>query len=226
MGLPGDVARAAVVLGLTILALSLAAPGLARQEQPGQFDYYVLALSWSPTFCRSPAGGRNPAQCGQGRRFAFVVHGLWPQYNKGWPSYCRMRERWVPRRQIRAMADIMPSKKLVIHEWNKHGSCSGLGQEAYFLLTRDLFEKVRIPARYLSPTDPVRVTPRQLVTDFVKTNRGLDASMISVQCGNSRQRANLRELRICFNRKGEFKPCGVNERRQCRAETLIMPPVR
>ncbi len=198
----------------------------ARQDRPGDFDYYALALSWSPTFCASDAGRRDRQQCAPGRRFAFVVHGLWPQYERGWPADCATRERWVPDRQIGDMLDIMPSKRLIIHEWKKHGTCSGLRQDQYFGLTRLLFERVKIPARYLSPNDPVRVAPAQLVNDFLKTNRDLRRDMISVQCGNSRDRARLREVRICFNRRGEFITCGDNERRQCRAETLILPPVR
>lgn len=199
---------------------------VAQPAEPGRFDYYALALSWSPTYCRSPDGRSNPTQCSPGRSFAFVVHGLWPQYEKGWPSFCRTSRVWVPNWQIRQMLDIMPSKGLVIHQWKKHGTCSGLPQKAYFALARSLFEKVKIPARYLSPNDPVQVTPDQLSVDFLKTNRELRRDMIAVHCGNSRQTANLRELRICFNRKGEFTPCGANEQRQCRAETLILPPVR
>jgi len=220
--------RARIAIGLFVLIV-LAGPiqtASARQEQPGLFDYYALALSWSPTFCRSPAGQRSPSQCRLGKRYAFVVHGLWPQFEKGWPSFCRTPERWVARRQIREISDIMPSKGLIIHQWKKHGSCTGLSQRSYFGLTRNLFGKVKIPARYLSPTDPVKISPRQLVVDFLKTNRGLKPDMMSVQCGNSRATANLRELRICFNRKGEFAACGRNERRQCRAETLVLPPVR
>ena len=192
----------------------------------GRFDYYTLSLSWSPTYCRSDQGQRNPSQCGPGRRFAFVVHGLWPQYVRGWPDFCRTRQRWVAQQQIDRMMDIMPSKGLIIHQWKKHGTCSGLDQRDYFRLTRALFDRVKIPARYLSPTDPVLVSPNQLVSDFVKTNRELRAEMISVQCGNQRDRSNLRELRICFNRKGDFVACGPNEKRQCRAQTLVLLPVR
>ena len=215
--------RIALIFLLLVVSTSYAA---ARNEAPGRFDYYTLALSWSPTFCRTPAGDRNPRQCSPGRRFAFIVHGLWPQFSKGWPSFCRKTRRWVPETQVRAMFDIMPSKGLINHQWKKHGSCTGLSQQRYFGLTRELFEKVRIPARYLSPTDPVEVSPKQLVLDFVKTNRDLDPGMVAIYCGNSRSRTTLRELRICFNRKGEFTACGSNERRQCRAKTLIMPPVR
>ncbi len=213
---------------LLVLAgvIGLTGPAAARGEQPGVFDYYVLSLSWSPTYCGSRSGRRDKQQCGAGRRFAFVVHGLWPQFVKGWPERCPTDERWVPEEQINDVLDIMPSKGLIIHEWKKHGTCSGLGQAGYFDMTRALFGKVKIPARYLSPTDEVVITPEQLVTDFVKTNRGLQPDMLSVQCGNRRDRGTLRELRVCFTRAGNLRSCGENERRRCRAEQLVLPPVR
>lgn len=211
---------------LALLCLALAPEALARGPVVGQFDYYALTLSWSPTYCGSNAGQDDRQQCGAGRVYAFVVHGLWPQYEQGWPQDCRLREKWVPDELIEAMLDIMPSKKLIIHEWKKHGGCSSLGMRSYFGLTRRLFDKVRIPARYLSPQAPIVTTPQDLVSDFVKTNRDLTADMLSVQCGNSRGAARLSELRVCFTKEGELASCGGNERRQCRAERLVLPPVR
>ena len=199
---------------------------LARSCDKRPFDYYVLSLSWSPTYCASKKGRNDRSQCGRERRFAFVVHGLWPQYHKGWPQYCKTNQRWVGRGQIKRMLDIIPSKRLIIHEWKKHGSCSRLGQKAYFKLTRQLFDKVLTPSRYLSPQAHVLITPEKLVSDFVKTNLGLSASALSVQCGNSIDQARLSELRVCFSKSGEFTACGQNERRRCRAKTLILPPVR
>jgi len=54
----------------------------------GNSNFYVLSLSWSPSFCEQ-AGDRKSAQqqCGE-RPFSFVVHGLWPQYEKGFPEFC------------------------------------------------------------------------------------------------------------------------------------------
>jgi ribonuclease T2 len=217
---------ALAALTALVLAGLLSAAALARDNRPGQFDYFVLSLSWSPTYCDGPEARDDHQQCAPGKRFAFVVHGLWPQYHEGWPEYCAARESWVSQQVIDGMLDIMPSKRLIIHEWKKHGSCSGLSIADYFRGTRLLFEKIRIPARYLSPQAPVLTTPDQLVTDFVKTNRGLSAGMLSVQCGNARDRARLSELRICLDRRGNFRHCGDNEQRQCRARTLVMPPVR
>jgi len=209
-----------------LLLLASAVPSAARSNRSGDFDYLVLALSWSPTYCASPAGENDNSQCAPGRRFAFVVHGLWPQYQQGWPQNCATDESWVDERMIRNMMDIMPSKKLIIHEWKKHGTCTGVSQASYFQAIRAIFGTVRIPARYLSPTADVITTPEQLVTDFVKTNRDLTADMLSVQCGNSRDRARLSELRICLDKQGKFATCGANENRSCRARTLVMPRVR
>ena len=200
-------------------------PAEARQSRSGVFDYFVLSLSWSPTYCAT-TGRNDETQCAPGRNFAFVVHGLWPQHQNGWPEFCDTKEGWVEQPQIDAMMDIMPSKKLIIHEWKKHGSCAGVSQADYFRAVRLLFDKVKIPARYLSPTADVFTTPAQLVTDFVKTNRDLTTEMISVQCGNARDRARLSELRICLNKRGDFVRCGGNERRLCNARTLVMPHVR
>jgi ribonuclease T2 len=198
----------------------------AKAPQSGVFDYFVLALSWSPSFCATKSGENNDQQCAPGRNFAFVVHGLWPQNQKGWPQDCNTSESWVTDDNIAAMLPIMPSKKLIIHQWKKHGACAGVSQADYFKATRLLFDKVKIPARYLSPTADVITTPQQLVMDFVKTNVGLSADMLSVQCGNARDRASLSELRICLDKRGSFAACGANEVRSCRAQSLVMPHVR
>lgn len=213
---------------ITVLALFfyvLSSP-VRAEDRPGDFDYYVLALSWSPTFCTTRNGRKDRNQCGSGRRYDFVVHGLWPQYERGWPDYCRTERRYVPNKRIRAMLDIMPSKRLVIHQWRKHGTCTGLSQQAYFDLTRKLFARFQVPARYVAPSRTLLTTPRELVHDFVTTNLWLKPEMISVQCGRRRDRANLSELRVCFGRDLKPMACGHNERRSCQARSLVMPPVR
>jgi ribonuclease T2 len=205
-----------------------AGAAIAQQPAPkaGVFDYYVLSMSWSPSYCDGEGATRDESQCGPGRKFAFVAHGLWPQYKNGWPEYCATSEKWVDQDQIDEMMDIMPSKNLIIHEWKKHGVCAGGSQADYFDDVRAAFKQVKIPARYLSPQQDIVTTPQQLAADFVKTNRGLAMNMISVQCGGARDRARLSELRVCLDKTGAFAVCGANEAHSCRAKTLSMPRVR
>jgi len=228
-----DLARSRCALTPTVLRFALLvllllwSPGAGATEHraAGAFDHYVLALSWSPTYCGSERGGSAPLQCGFGRRYDFVVHGLWPQYRDGWPQYCDAEAR-LPEPLIAGMLDIMPSRQLVRHQWTKHGTCTGLDPHDYFALTRRLHDEIRIPARYSDPGRSIEVSVGQFIADFLVTNRGLERNMISVHCGNRRDRARLVELRICFSHAGAPRACGHNERRQCRAERLVLPPVR
>src|ERR1700709_2867457 len=87
-----------LILSFSLALLAIAGIGAAsaqdrRQNAPGEFDFYVLSLSWSPSFCeaaseRGRSGRSQDAQCG-GRPFSFVVHGLWPPYERGFPDYCQ-----------------------------------------------------------------------------------------------------------------------------------------
>jgi ribonuclease T2 len=220
---PGRVLIAALVLAVSLLAqLSGANAGASKM---GVFDYYALTLSWSPTYCSDSGNNLDSPQCDIGRRFAFVVHGLWPQYERGWPENCAAHV-WVPEKDVKAALDIMPSRALVIHEWKRHGSCAGMTPHEYLALTRKLFDKIKIPSPYSAPESDLRISPGKLVSDFVDVNDGLSADMISVGCGNRRDAARLSELRICFDREGAFRACGENEARQCRAGTLVLPRVR
>jgi ribonuclease T2 len=200
-----------------------------REHQPGVFDYYLLALSWSPTFCADRGESRRDPQCApQGRPFAFVLHGLWPQFERGWPRNCRSADGgWVPAPVAERMLDIMPSKRLVFHEYRTHGTCSGLGVEGYFDLARQLYGKVRIPPRFVRPTDErLMIAPGELISEFMAVNPELKPDMIVVQCGGAGNR--LREVRICFDKSGAFRACGRNENqsRLCSAERMYVPPVR
>jgi ribonuclease T2 len=204
--------------------------GSERQHQAGEFDYYVLALSWSPTYCAGLDENRRDPQCHgpKARPYAFVLHGLWPQFERGWPQFCKTADRgFVPRPVANRMLDIMPSDKLIFHEYRKHGTCSGLGVDGYFDLSRQLYEKVKIPPRFVRLTDErLFVAPGELISDFLAANPGLKPDMMSVSCGGAGNR--LREVRICFDKGGEFRACGRNEdqRRLCSADRMYVPPVR
>ena len=124
-------------ISLNLVLLNGAPAQDRRQNQPGQFDFYVLALSWSPSFCEATAerGREAREQCGA-RPYSFVVHGLWPQYEKSFPEFCQVPAPRLDRNIVSAMLDLMPSPRLVFNEWDKHGTCSGLSSRAYFETVR------------------------------------------------------------------------------------------
>ncbi len=128
-----------------------------RQNAPGEFDFYVLALSWSPSYCesvkeRTGSSSRPDPQC-SGRPIAFVVHGLWPQYDQGFPSFCQMPAPRLNREIVGANLDLMPSPRLIFREWDRHGTCSGLSAHAYFDAVRKARAVVKVPPEFLTPAE-------------------------------------------------------------------------
>jgi ribonuclease T2 len=216
----------AAIIGSLLAASSPSAAQDRRQGEPGQFDYYVLVLSWSPSFCadsaeRDPSRtARNP-QCGP-RPFSFVVHGLWPQYERGFPEYCQVPAPRLSRNIVSAMLDLMPAPALIFHEWDRHGVCSGLSPGAYFETIRKARAVVKIPPQYLDLSAALTVTPEEVEEAFIKANPGLAPEGVSISCGSRR----LDEVKICMTRDLQFRGCEEIERRTCRRDKLIMPPVR
>jgi ribonuclease T2 len=196
-----------------------------RQNNPGEFDYYVLSLSWSPSFCEEAeergSGGRSQQQCG-GRPFSFVVHGLWPQYEHGFPEYCDRSSEWLDRKIMTSMLDLMPAPGLIFNEWKKHGTCSGLEARAYFETIRKARAAVKIPEEYLQLSETKTVAPADIEAAFVKANPGLTASEMGVTCNRSR----LSEVRVCLTKDLQFHPCEEIANRSCRRDQVSMPPMR
>jgi len=221
--------RSVISLGLLAFA-ALAGAGTVsaqdrRQNAPGEFDFYVLSLSWSPSFCEAASersgGGRSQIQCG-GRPFSFVVHGLWPQYEHGFPDYCQRPSPRLDRNIMSSMLDLMPAPGLIFAEWDKHGTCSGLGARAYFETIRKARSAVKIPEEYLQLSEPKTVAPAEIEDAFIKANPGLSSAAIAVTCDKTR----LSEVRICMGKDLQFRACEEIDRRACRRDQVEMPPVR
>src|SRR5712692_1390637 len=212
-----------ILFSIAVLAMMLGFAGAQDRQQnaPGQFDYYVLSLSWSPSFCETATGNARRQQCGP-RPFSFVVHGLWPQYERGFPEYCQVPAPRLSRNIVSAMLDLMPAPALIFHEWDRHGVCSGLSPGAYFETIRKARAVVKIPPQYLDLSAALTVTPQEVEEAFIKANPGLAPEGVSISCGSRR----LDEVKICMTRDLQFRGCEEIERRTCRRDRLIMPPVR
>jgi ribonuclease T2 len=227
---PVMVSRLLISLALGSGALGLISAGSAtaqdrRQNAPGEFDFYVLSLSWSPSFCeaaseRGNSGRNTQVQCE--RPFSFVVHGLWPQYERGFPEYCQRPSPRLARNIMTSMLDLMPAPGLIFNEWDKHGTCSGLGERAYFETIRKARAAVKIPEEFLQLSEQKTISPDALEAAFIKVNPGLSSSAISVTCTSRR----LSEVRICMSKDLQFRACEEIDRRACRRDEVVMPPVR
>ena len=206
-----------------LLALILwAGAASAEGERPGDFDYWVLSLSWSPTWCALEGDARGSPQCEDRHDFGWTLHGLWPQYEIGWPSYCPTSYAPPSRGDTGAMADIMGSSGLAWHQWRKHGVCSGLDPDDYFALSRLAYEAVERP-QVLRDLDRAVTLPASVVEEaFLRDNPALEPDGITITCRSGR----IQEARICLTREMEPRVCGADVVRDCAQRDALLEPIR
>lgn len=206
---------------LIILMLMLAGTAQAEGERAGDFDYYVLSLSWSPNWCAREGNARRADQCDPGAGHGWTLHGLWPQYDRGWPSYCPTARRAPSRPDTAAMADIMGSGGLAWHQWNKHGRCTGLSSDDYYTLSREAYEAVTRPEAFRKFTGATRLPARVVEKAFLAANPDLEADMLTVTCKSDQ----IQEVRICLTPGLEPRRCGEDTIRDCTQSRALMVPI-
>ncbi|MGB7404376.1 MAG: ribonuclease T [Pacificimonas sp.] len=168
---------------------------------------YVVALSWSPEFCRFRGEEeRHRGQC-QDNRFGFILHGLWPQAAEGaHPRSCALAEP-VSLDLMRQNFCMMPSAYLLQHEWAAHGTCQWDSPEAYYEQSAELWEAIERPDLFaLSRTQ--NLNAGMIRSSFVIANADLPPSAVGVDLDNNGW---LEEVFICLDVDFSPRPCDPRE---------------
>ncbi|MDX7952456.1 ribonuclease T2 [Lichenihabitans sp. Uapishka_5] len=185
---------------------------------PGSFDFYVLSLSWSPSFCADGGTRKSPDQCASGANPGFVLHGLWPQNMRGYPSACAGGQASPSRMALDAIRGLYPDEGLARHEWRQHGTCTGQSPTAYFADVRRARQAVSVPPDFMGPTTDATWTPLDIARRFTEANRGLRTDEMAVTC----RAGALQEVRLCLSKdlRG-FVPCPEVARASCRRPVTV-----
>ena len=207
---------------LAIVALCWAGAATADGEPTGEFDYYVLSLSWSAAWCALEGNARDDPQCDTGRELTFVLHGLWPQYDEGWPSYCRTTERDPSRATTAAMADIMGGSGQAFYQWKKHGRCAGMSAQRYYDTARQAYYSIVIPELFRKVQKPIALPASVIEEAFLEANPGLSGDQITITC----KEGLIQEARICLTPDLIPRRCGVDVIRDCRLSDAVLEPLR
>ncbi|WP_395683374.1 ribonuclease T2 family protein [Dokdonella sp.] len=214
-----SLARAFLTGAVTLLLAATCGSALARRSPhkhadrdasaaTGSYDYYVMALSWSPTYCQ--AHPDEEEQCGH-KGYGFVLHGLWPQYEGGnGPQRCTS-DAEPDRRTVAQALAFMPSRRLVNHEWRTHGTCSGLDPAAYFQLADRAFASLQVPTELKAPRRDVQTTANDLRAALKRANPALRDDMLSLHCSQGE----LVEVRLCLDKDLALRRCGKRMRTGC-----------
>lgn len=203
-------------------ALAVTASPAFADGTAGDFDYYVLALSWSPNWCTLEGDDRGSPQCDDTRDFGWVLHGLWPQYEDGWPQDCFSSFQPPSRGQTNDMADIMGTSGLAWYQWNKHGSCSGLSPTDYYALAREAYGQIERP-QVLRNLERSVTLPASLIEEaFIQSNPALEPDQITITCRNGY----IQEARICLTTDLDLRTCGADVIRDCSMSDAAFDPIR
>jgi len=205
------------------LACSVALPAKSHhhrkpRQSSGPWDHYLLTLSWSPEYCHSHP---TDDQCTGPKHFGFVVHGLWPEYPNGLsgPEACSQAQGLS---DPSTMLDIMPTLRLIQHEWTTHGSCSGLSADAYFGLIRNLFSSIHIPSQFAAPSSTMLITGAQTRAAFEQSNPGLQDPDIGLSCTGTY----LQAVEICYSTGSNPQPIACPGRKDCGSGSIKVPAIR
>lgn len=202
-------------------APSTPAPPAAPKNLP-RGEGYILALSWSPSFCANEDPGGHSDQCRIGVGKGLVVHGLWPDGGDGRDAYCPTSEpERLPDDIARRIKGIMPSVSLARHEWEKHGACTGLGQRGYFDTMLRAWRQFRVPALLADLEYRQTLSGADLVSAIHDANPDLDGRALSFSCGRA---GVLNEIRLCLTKDLKARDCGRPARRDCSASITLLPP--
>lgn len=200
---------------------------LAESQSPeaeGEDNYLVLAISWTPSWCASTGEVRGDQRCATGSGAGWLVHGLWPQFARGsWPEFCETAHPAPSRADTAAMVDIMGSAGLALHQWRKHGTCSGLSAGDYFDQTRAAFASVTLPDQISREDGRPRIAPADLLADLRAANPAIGEDMAVLTCRDGM----AQEIRVCLTHELTPRPCDSDVlSRGCRARNVALPALR
>lgn len=205
-----------------LIWLFMALPLWAENDRAGEFDYYVMSLSWSPNWCALEGDARQSPQCAADQDHGWILHGLWPQYHRGYPSYCNTAEPPPSRGTTAQMSDIMGTSGLAWHQWKKHGTCSGLSADAYYALARKAYASVVRPPIFRKITASMRLPASVVEEAFLQANPAFAQDGVTITC----KAGHIQEARICLSRDLKPVPCGQDVVRDCTLKDAAFDPVR
>ena len=212
-------AAAVLVCGIFSLAQARHHRTPTTEGVTGQFDYYLLTLSWSPTYCLIHP--EDHSECAR-KGYGFALHGLWPQFDSGgYPQNCQSDVSLTPAAEAVGLT-VYPSPKLLHHEWQRHGTCSGLDAVDYFRTADRALAAVRIPPSLTAPPASLLMTSAQIAAEFHAANPAMPQHGLTIACS----RGELSEVRVCLTRDLMLRSCGRGVRSSCPSFPVEVPSMR
>ena len=191
--------------------LLLAQAHAQNKGEPGKFDFYLMNVAAPADFCHVPGAG--PA-CMPPR--SFVLHGLWTQNNDGtYPVNCSTEHGPV---SYEPLLDLTPDLPLLQHEWEKHGTCTGIGPARFFTMERSAYATLYLPRQIQTPARSSRFDTAALLAELYHVNTSFPAGSILLSCREGK----LTAVEACFSK--ELKPVACTNLPSCTDRAVLLEP--
>jgi ribonuclease T2 len=191
-----------------------------RSDNTEAFDRFVLALSWSPSFCGRGGSPEYP-ECMPGRRVGFAVREFLPQTASGRSLDSCAKTKLVPKTVVRLALPAMFRESLIQEQWATHGSCTGLTAFDYFSDLVQARASIAIPVQITSINAAIRQSPRWVEQQFAIANPQFPPDAFQASCSHSE----LDEVRVCLDKMLKPVQCPVAHETLCDVPVItILPP--
>jgi ribonuclease T2 len=143
----------------------------------------------------------------------FVLHGLWPENaNNSHPANCATSFQLDEASRAAGKA-VFPNEHLIAHEWQTHGTCSGLSPGDYFAAADNARKSVTVPSELEPGSKTRKMSAKTIASALRAANPALTAQSLAVVC----TQGELAEVRICLSKSLQPMSCGTGTRNSCGA---------
>ena len=202
---------------VTLLSLSGAALVLCTQNAfSAPVQGYVMSVQMTPAVCLIDSSKSKKRKCLEG--YSLNIEGLYPDVAA---RECRTQSSAkLPPLQAKVVARVMPDEAARVQLWQAIGGCVPMNASQYFRTVINFAERLKIPADLTSP-NTIAVQKENLRQQFTKLNPSLPPNGIRFSCQASRFDSILTEIRVCYQKNGQYKQCASHIVTGCPNEFTI-----
>lgn len=172
---------------------------------------YVMDIQMTPAVCSLDRSKLKQRKCMEG--YSLTITGLIPETPQ---TDCSTKSSAkLSPIQARVVARVMPDETARAYLWRSVGGCTPMTASQYF---RDIINKaqdLKIPVD-LTGIENKTVQKTNIIRQFYRINPNLKTNSLILSCqNNTKNKAILTSIQICYRVNGQYKQCANQDAANC-----------
>lgn len=197
------------------LIFSFGTPLYAAETQ--DISGYVMHVQMTPAVCALDSSKQKQRKCLEG--YSLTIASLLPEVPVNRECDTKTSAKLSPL-QAKVVARVMPDENARVQLWQNVGGCVPMNASQYFRTVINFAERLKIPADLTSP-NTIEVQKENIRQQFTKLNPSLPPNGIRFTCQSSKFDSVLTEIRVCYQKNGQYKQCASHIVTGCPNEFTI-----